>query len=95
MLEDAVWSSEGSKSADFKAVKGSCEVKVSVNALEEFGRQEQQGTTIAQKIKTHFDEQHKPCPRAFGSFSTTHDMQVSIFPCTIDDDSILNYSNSI
>ena len=40
-------------------------VKVSVNALEEFGRQEQQGTTIAQKIKQHFDEQHKPCPVAF------------------------------
>lgn len=35
-------------------------VKVSVEALETHGRNEREGTTIAQKIKQHFDENHKP-----------------------------------
>mmetsp|Transcript_60600 Transcript_60600/g.113190 ORF Transcript_60600/g.113190 Transcript_60600/m.113190 type:complete len:109 (+) Transcript_60600:90-416(+) len=35
-------------------------VKVSQSALEEFGRQEREGTKIAQKIKQHLDENHKP-----------------------------------
>eukprot|EP00440_Ansanella_granifera_P040551 gb/GFBE01043979.1/.p1 GENE.gb/GFBE01043979.1/~~gb/GFBE01043979.1/.p1 ORF type:complete len:109 (+),score=41.35 gb/GFBE01043979.1/:1-327(+) len=35
-------------------------VKVSLSSLEEFGRQEREGTKIAQKIKQHFDENHKP-----------------------------------
>eukprot|EP00913_Durusdinium_trenchii_P007218 g6787.t1 len=51
-------------------------VKVSMNALEEFGRQEQQGPTIAQKIKQHFDEQHKPgepvsCESELGTYGSS------------------------
>eukprot|EP00439_Symbiodinium_sp_Y106_P064193 s811_g10.t1 len=35
-------------------------VKFSQSALEEFGKQEREGTKIAQKIKQHLDENHKP-----------------------------------
>lgn len=35
-------------------------VKVSLEAFEEFGRQESEGTKISQKIKQHFDENYSP-----------------------------------